>query len=222
MIERLLKANLDIIQISVDRKTPSDVTKKALDLLGPIIENLRKTAIKLHISGVICADTIDEAESVLRYGLEHDIPTELRLMHGDLAGNPKTDPVSHERGRELLDLQVRLKQAGQKVHTTNMILDYQLDTLAGKDIHWKCLAGYKIFFVSADGYFWPCSLLKSDKRIEDITPADLLAYNSVKDCQPKCGIYCAVSNSLFLEQPAQFILREIPARLKQTLRQRRD
>ena len=64
------------------------------------------------------------------------------------------------------------------------------------------MAGYKLFFVSAQGKFWDCSMVHTDKHIMDITLDDLYANYRKKTCQKGCGVYCAVSTSLLVDKPA--------------------
>ncbi len=218
MLFRLERAGLDLLQISLDRKTPSRMTQKALDTLPLSPEVLGKSDIKIHISGVICQNTIEEAEKVLDFGLSHDIPTEVRLMHGDQSGQTRIASSRIKDGLRLIGLQRKLKRQGKRIHSSAMLLSYQKNRLLGKDMPWTCLAGYKIFFVSTEGHFWPCSLLKTNRKIEDITLQDLKAYKRVKECQPSCGIYCSISNSIFFQSPFRFILGEIPSKLRQYMR----
>src|SRR6266540_6042195 len=77
-----------------------------------------------------------------------------------------------------------------------------------------CMAGYKLFFVSAQGKFWICSMVHTDKHIMDVTLDDLYANYRKKSCQKGCGVYCAVSASLLVEKPAQVLGKEIVARAK--------
>lgn len=218
MLSRLESVGLDLIQISIDRKSPSPTSQKALDNLALSLETIRNSRIKIHISGVICQDTVTEAEEVLNFGLSHDIPSEFRLMHGNLSGNTLTAPAFPQDAMRLLEHQIQMKSQGIKVHSPALLLSYQKSKLLGHDISWKCLAGYKVFFVSAQGYFWPCPLMPTNRRIEDITVQDLKAFDGVKECQPHCGIYCVISNSLFMQAPARFIGRELPSVLRQNIR----
>lgn len=57
-------------------------------------------------------------------------------------------------------------------------------------------------------------MVKTEKDIMDITLEDLYANYRKKDCQNGCGVYCAVSTSLLVENPAKVIGREIVARAK--------
>jgi hypothetical protein len=54
----------------------------------------------------------------------------------------------------------------------------------------------------------------TDKHIMDVTLNDLYANYRKKSCQEGCRVYCAVSASLLVEKPAQFLGKEIVARAK--------
>ncbi len=71
------------MQISVDRMTPSAITKKSFKTILPKLDYFKDSKISLHITGVICADTLPESKAVLETGLSRGIPTEVRLVHAD-------------------------------------------------------------------------------------------------------------------------------------------
>jgi hypothetical protein len=76
------------------------------------------------------------------------------------------------------------------------------------------VAGYKLFFVSAQGKFWICSMVHTEKSIMDITLDDLYANYRKKSCQKGCGVYCAVSTSLVVQQPVRVLGSEIMSRAR--------
>src|SRR5262249_8178425 len=106
------------------------------------------------------------------------------------------------------------KRRGEKIHTSEAILDYQRSLLRGEHVEWTCAAGYKLFFVSAQGRFWICSMVHTSKHIMDVTLDDLYANYQKKSCQEGCGVYCAVSASLLVEKPVCVLGKEILARAK--------
>ena len=224
LVRELDTAGLDVMQVSVDRVTPSSVTKKALTNLDRKLELLTDSSIKLHITGVICADTLDECQDVLEYGLSRGIATEIRLVHAGPTGSQRVDPGERARVRAIVERMIALKSAGEKIHTTRALLDYQLGTIDGKPVYddWTCAAGYKLFFVSAQGQFMECSMRPAGRSILEITPNDLRAYYRKKPCQKGCGVYCAVAASLFKNRPAAFIAGEVVPRLRQTLNELRN
>ena len=57
LVAELEDAGLQVIQISVDRMTPSPITRKSFKTILPKLDYFRDSKISLHITGVICADT---------------------------------------------------------------------------------------------------------------------------------------------------------------------
>jgi MoaA/NifB/PqqE/SkfB family radical SAM enzyme len=217
MIGELEDAGLEVMQISVDRILPSAIAKKSLKSVAGRIEMMRNSRIKLHITGTICADTAEDALGVLDHGLARGIPTEVRLVHAGPDQQMRVPPAERLVQRRIIETMKRRKKAGEAVHTTDAILDYQLRLIDGDDVagQWTCAAGYKIFFVSADGKFMECSMRPTDRDILDMTAADLRAYFRVKPCQSGCGVYCGVSTSMYVAHPFRFIGRELGARIGQ-------
>ena len=119
-----------------------------------------------------------------------------------------------EELERFIDSMIERKRRGEKIHTSEAILNYQRSLLRGEHVEWTCMAGYKLFFVSAQGKFWICSMVHTDKHIMDVTLDDLYANYRKKSCQKGCGVYCAVSASLLVERPAQVLGKEIVARAK--------
>ncbi|MBN1654212.1 MAG: radical SAM protein [Deltaproteobacteria bacterium] len=219
LVRSLERAGLDVIQVSVDRVTPSEVTKKSLKSLERKLELFKSSPIKLHITGVICADTLDECEQVLEYGLSRDIPTEIRLVHAGPPGFRPVDFGEQSRVRAILQRMIARKRRGEKVHTTQALLDYQMETLEGKPVHekWTCAAGYKLFFVSAKGRFMECSMRPAGRSIMEMTRNELRSYYRKKPCQQGCGVYCAIGASLFRDNPVSYVAGEVVPRLRQSL-----
>jgi MoaA/NifB/PqqE/SkfB family radical SAM enzyme len=214
LVVELEKAGLQVMQISVDRMTPSAITKKSFKTILPKLDYFRESKISLHITGVICADTLPEAQAVLETGLSRGIPTEVRLVHADPLRRFRVDPGQREELEGFIDSMIERKRRGEKIHTSEAILDYQRSLLRGEHVEWTCAAGYKLFFVSAQGKFWICSMVHTNKHIMDVTLDDLYQNYRKKSCQEGCGVYCAVSASLLVEKPGRVLGKEILARAK--------
>lgn len=218
LLRRLEAAGLDALQVSTDRITPSRVTRKALELQLPALELLRGSSIRTHLSGVICADTLDEAGEVLRRGLALGLPTELRPVHADEGGAVRVPEGERRRTLELIEVQLELKRRGHAVHGMTAVLEHYRSRLLGSEPAWRCVAGYKIFFVSAAGRFWPCSVLRTEKPFDEVGPEDLLRWDCEKPCQAGCGIACAIQHSLYIRAPLRYVAGEIPGRIRRSLR----
>src|SRR5437762_3968478 len=214
LVAQLEKAGLQVMQISVDRMTPSAITKKSFKTILPKLDYFLESKISLHITGVICADTLPESQAVLETGLARGIPTEVRLVHADPLQRFRVDRGPREELERFIDSMIERKRRGEKIHTSEAILNYQRSLLRGEHVEWTCVAGYKLFFGSAQGKFWICSMVHTDKHIMDVTLDDLYANYRKKSCQKGCGVYCAVSASLLVEKPVQVLGKEILARAK--------
>jgi MoaA/NifB/PqqE/SkfB family radical SAM enzyme len=214
LVSQLEQAGLQVMQISVDRMTPSAITKKSFKTVLPKLDYFQDSKISLHITGVICADTLPEAQAVLETGLSRGIPTEVRLVHADPLQRFRVDRGQREELERFIDSMIERKRRGEKIHTSEAILNYQRSLLRGEAVEWTCVAGYKLFFVSAQGKFWICSMVHTDKHIMDVTLDDLYANYRKKSCQNGCGVYCAVSASLLVEKPIGVLGAEIIARAK--------
>lgn len=213
LIQGLEDAGLDALQISVDRMTPIPSTRKSLKSLVPKLELLRASNIRFHISAVLFRDSLAEAREVLDYGLEREIPTHARLVHGGADGELAVERGSKEALQSLIDFQIEQKRKGRKIHSTGYLFDYQKSLLNGHKLDWTCVAGYKYVFVSAQGKFWLCSVNRQPNiDIMDVTPELLRSYFHRKECQDGCGVYCVVSESLVHRHPAKFAARELKER----------
>jgi hypothetical protein len=135
--------------------------------------------------------------------------------------NGRTNCLSHrfrvDRGpceelERFIDSMIERKRRGEKIHTSKAILNYQRSLLRGEHVEWTCMAGYKLFFVSAPGEFLDLQHEHTDKHIMDVTLNDLYANYRNKSCYEGCGVYCAVSGSLLVEKPVQVLGKEIVAR----------
>lgn len=216
LVAALEDAGLEVMQISIDRVTPSPVTRKSLKTIERKVELVRGSRIKLHLTGVICADTVDECEQVLEFGLSRGIPTELRLVHAGPDGAMRVDPGERARARGLIEQMIARKQRGESIHTTRALLDYQLGLLDGANQaeDWTCSAGHKLFFVSAKGKFLECSMRHTERDIMTMTLADLKPYSRKKECQRGCGVYCAIGVSMFRDRPFRYLWGEVVPRLR--------
>ncbi len=135
-------------------------------------------------------------------------------MHADPLRRFRVDRGPREALERFIDSMIERKRRGEKIHTSEAILNYQRSLLRGEHVEWTCVAGYKLFFVSAQGKFWICSMVHTDKHIMDVTLDDLYANYHKKSCQEGCGVYCAVSASLLVEKPVRVLGKEILARTK--------
>jgi MoaA/NifB/PqqE/SkfB family radical SAM enzyme len=218
MLAGLEDAGLTSMQFSVDRMTPNDVTVKTLKTVKHKLSWFVDSPIAFNVNSVLCNDTYEEVGEVIDTCHAEGVAAHARVIHDDLINDkkhrlyPSSDPL-----KELIEYQMKLKAQGSPIHTSWNLLDYQLEILNGEMREWKCVAGYKYFFVSAEGKFWLCSQIRTERNIMDMTADDLLAYDEPKDCQKDCGVWCIVDMSMAVNHPTKYLAREAEARLRTNL-----
>src|SRR5213595_3501608 len=207
-------AGLDGLQISVDRMTPIASTRKAMKSIVHKLDWFKDSKIKPQVSGVLFKETLDEIGQVIDTCFDLGISVHARVVHDDLVHDrAMRDASASEPLLRFLEHQEKLKRSGQKIHSSWNLFAYQKKMLRQEQIEWTCIAGYKYFFVSSTGKFWLCSQVRTERHILEITREDLLSYNKKKSCQARCGVYCTVETSLFVNHPGQYLGREVANRL---------
>lgn len=210
LIQELEQAGLDSLQLSVDRMTPIESTKKAFKTVAHKLAFFENSKIRVNVSGVLFDDTLAEMRSVIDTSVQRGISAHARLAHQDgVKGQWTIQNREKRRLYSFIQELERRKKQGETIHSTFNIIDYQKAILEERPIKWQCLAGYKYFFVSAQGDFWPCSQVRTKRSIMEIVAQDLLSYNYKKDCQDGCGVYCTVSTSLLINKPMRFFTKEL-------------
>ena len=209
VVRELEDAGLDKMQVSVDRMTPTESTRKALKTIGPKLGHLRDSKIKTQMSGVLFDDTLGECHEVLDTALDMGFSSHFRLVHPDPRQSFRVTVGERTRLSSFLEEMWNRKSGGEQIHTSWTILNYQQSLLEGKSLDWTCRAGYKYFFISSQGKFWPCSMVRTNLDIEDVTQDVLASYDRKKSCQESCGVYCVIGTSLLVDRPFRTAMREL-------------
>jgi len=218
LLHDLEKVGLDSFHISVDRMTPVASTHKSMKSVLHKFEWFASSPIKLNVSGVLFRDSLDEAGTVIDTCLDRGVGVHARAVHDDLIQHRTLrDADSTAPILRLVEQQETLKRNGANIHTNWNLFRYQKAMLRGEPVEWTCTAGYKYFYVSARGKFWLCNQVRTDKHILDITPEDLLAYNTKKSCQASCGVYCIVDTSHKVNHPLRYLARDAAGALRSRL-----
>ena len=129
LVTHLEEAGLQVMQISVDRMTPSAITKKSFKTILPKLDYFSDSKISLHITGVICADTLPEALAALETGLARGIPTKVRLVHANPLHRFRVHRGRRDELERFIDSMIERKRRGEKIHTSEAILNYQRSLL---------------------------------------------------------------------------------------------
>jgi MoaA/NifB/PqqE/SkfB family radical SAM enzyme len=207
-VQRLNRAGLDHLQISIDNVMPDDVSKKSLKVLDKKLQVLAEYAeFHVNINSVVGGGihNPDDALVVGRRAIELGFSATVGIIHdGDGQLRPLGDrerAVYHEM------------KAMENRHFAR--LNFFQDAIAqGKPNHWRCRAGARYMYICEDGLVHYCSQQRGypAKPLDQYTVEDIKReYLTEKACAPYCTVSCVhyVSYFDFFRAP-QTMRAELP------------
>jgi MoaA/NifB/PqqE/SkfB family radical SAM enzyme len=190
-IERLNRAGLDHLQISIDNVQPDEISMKSLKVLDRKLELLAGHAeFQVNINSVLGAGVKnpEDALAVTRRALDLGFGSTVGIIHD---GHGQLGPLSSKEGLIFRQIRTLAKQSFGRINVYN---PFQEKLVAGKPNNWwRCRAGGRYLYVCEDGLVHYCSQQKGHPGIplEDYSHADTLReYFTEKSCAPYCTISC--------------------------------
>ncbi len=212
-IERLNRAGLDRLQISIDNVTPDHVSHKSLSVLDQKLRWLARYAtFDVNINTVVGAgirnpqDALAIAERARALGFG----TSVGLIHDGSGQRASLDA----KERAAFDQIGKLTQ-GFYTHGHDSL--FQQNLAAGLPNKWQCRAGSRYLYICEDGLVHWCSQQRGHPGIPlaEYGPADLeREYGSIKSCASFCTISCVHRVALLdelREQPVDTLDRLMAA-----------
>jgi MoaA/NifB/PqqE/SkfB family radical SAM enzyme len=194
-IERLNRAGLDHMQISIDNVMPDDVSKKSLKVLDKKLRMLQEHAdFHININSVIGGGirNPEDALVVSKRAIELGFSSTLGIIH-DSDGQLR--PLG-EREREIY----RQFSQGKKRHFARLHDIFQDAIAEGRSTDWRCRAGARYVYICEDGLVHYCSQQRGypGKPLLEYTVEDIRReYLTEKSCAPYCTISCVHYVSYF-------------------------
>jgi MoaA/NifB/PqqE/SkfB family radical SAM enzyme len=196
-IERLNRAGLDYLQISIDNVQPDEISLKSLKTLDSRLAMLAQHAeFHVNINSVLGAGVRDpnDAVAVTRRAIELGLTTTVGIIHD---GDGQLQAVG-EREQRIYDQIRRLaKGSYSRINQHN---PYQKNLLEGKPNNWWwCRAGGRYLYICEDGLVHYCSQQRGYPGIplEKYTADDIRReYLTKKSCAPYCTISCVHQTSI--------------------------
>ncbi len=186
-IEKLNKAGLEYMQISIDNINPDEVSKKSLRLLDKKLQWLSEFAeFKVNINSVIGGGikTPEDALVIGKRAVELGFSSSLGIIHDGLGTLKPLKGVERE-------VYQQMKEIGKRGHTR--VNRFQDNLADGKPNKWRCRAGARYLYICEDGLVHYCSQQRGYPGIplEQYTFEDIRReYNTKKACAPYCTIAC--------------------------------
>lgn len=186
-IERLNKAGLDHMQISIDNVMPDAVSKKSLKVLDKKLQMLAEHAdFHVNINSVVGGgianpgDALTVSERALGLGFSSTIG----IIHD---GSGQLKPLG-EAERRVWDKVRKLTR-----RSYSRFNHFQEAIANGKTNDWRCRAGSRYLYICEFGLVHYCSQQRGYPGVPlaDYTTADIKReFLTEKSCAPSCTISC--------------------------------
>ena len=186
-IERLNRAGLEYLQISIDNAMPDEVSKKSLKVLDQKLKLLAEHAdFHVNINSVLGSGVNDpeDALKVANRAVELGFTSTVGIIHD---GNGQLQPLA-SREREIFE---EIMSLGKK--SFSRVNQFQHRIAAGQENDWRCRAGSRYLYICEDGLVHYCSQQRG-------YPGIPLAKYSAEDrrrefytqkyCAPRCTVSC--------------------------------
>jgi hypothetical protein len=212
-IQRLNRAGLDHLQISIDNVQPDNVSMKSLKVLDRKLQWLAEyAAFQVNINSVIgTSRRPEDAVVVARRASELGFATTVGIVHDAEGQLRPLGEAEYSVYREIA------QKTCQSFLTFSYYNHFQKNLIQGKPNDWSCRAGSRYLYICKDGLVHYCSQRRGAPGIplEKYTAEDLKReYQSVKSCTPFCTVSCVHQVSMidqFREQPRESLARLFPA-----------
>jgi MoaA/NifB/PqqE/SkfB family radical SAM enzyme len=186
-IDRLNRAGLDHMQISIDNVQPDEISKKSLKVLDKKLEFLAEYAeFHVNINSVVGGGikTPQDALTIGKRALELGFTSTIGIIHD---GDGQLKPLQDEERR------VYYEMAGLKKKNYSRFNKFQEAIANAEPNDWRCRAGARYLYVCEDGLVHYCSQQRGwpGTPLGNYTQADLeREYLTEKTCAPNCTVSC--------------------------------
>ena len=193
-IQRLNRAGLEWLQISIDNVNPDEVSKKSLKVLDKKLQLLAEHAdFHVNINSVV-GSGISHPQDALVIGkraVELGFTSTIGILHDD---SGQKQPLGEEERRIYHEMQALEKSSFTRVNK------FQDNIAKGLPNDWRCRAGARYLYICENGLVHYCSQQRGYPGIplEEYTRDDLRReYLTEKSCAPHCTVSCVHQVSIF-------------------------
>jgi MoaA/NifB/PqqE/SkfB family radical SAM enzyme len=193
-IERLNRAGLEWLQISIDNVTPDEVSKKSLKVLDKKLELLAEYAdFHVNINSVVGGGVRNpqDALTIGKRALGLGFTSTIGIIHD---GTGQLQPLNEE------ERQIYQEMKSMEKSSFTRINGFQDNIADGRPNQWRCRAGARYLYICEDGLVHYCSQQRGYPGIplEKYTIEDIRReYLSEKTCAPNCTVSCVHQVSVF-------------------------
>jgi MoaA/NifB/PqqE/SkfB family radical SAM enzyme len=193
-IQRLNRAGLEWLQISIDNVTPDLVSKKSLKVLDKKLELLAEHAdFHVNINSVVGGGVRNPQDGLTigKRALGLGFTSTVGIIHD---GTGQLQPLGEEERRVYHEMKSMEKSSFTRINR------FQDNIAQGRPNQWRCRAGARYLYICEDGLVHYCSQQRgypaiplAKYSIEDIRRE----YLSEKACASHCTVSCVHQVSVF-------------------------
>ena len=187
-IQRLNRAGLEHLQISIDNVMADDVSKKSLKVLDKKLQLLAVHAdFHVNINSVVGGGIRNPQDALVigRRAVELGFTSTVGIIHN---GDGQMEPLNPEERAVYAQMKSLEKSSYSRVN------GFQENIANGRPNNWRCRAGGRYLYICEEGLVHYCSQQRGypGKPLAEYTRADLRReYLAEKSCAPHCTVSCA-------------------------------
>jgi MoaA/NifB/PqqE/SkfB family radical SAM enzyme len=186
-IERLNRAGLEYLQISIDNAMPDEVSKKSLKVLDQKLKLLAEHAVfQVNINSVLGSGVKnpEDALAVARRAQGLGFTSTVGILHD---GQGQLKPLGTRETEIFEEIMAMGKRGFSRLN------GFQHNIAKGKPNEWRCRSGSRYLYICEDGLVHWCSQQRGYPGIplEKYTAEDRRReYLTKKHCAPRCTVSC--------------------------------
>ena len=186
-IERLNRAGLDHMQISIDNLEPDEISKKSLKVLDKKLEMLAQHAeFHVNINSVVGGGFRDPNDALVigRRALGLGFESTIGIIHD---GSGQLKPLKVDEAK------VYHTMTNRKKTNYSRFDQFQEAIVEGRANDWRCRAGSRYLYICEDGLVHYCSQQRGYPGVPlaEYKTADVKReFLTAKSCAPNCTVGC--------------------------------
>jgi MoaA/NifB/PqqE/SkfB family radical SAM enzyme len=188
-IERLNRAGLSLVQISIDNLEPNDVSEKSLSKIQKRLVGLKQHAkFGINVNAVLGSCSPDSTRKLVDQVEELGFFMTVGLLHD---GDGQLDPGL--AGDELPALYKEMRQRSKKSIFHHVGEGWEDSMIERREVPFRCRAGGRYLYIDEHGAVSYCSQRRSEPGtpLLKYTSKDLReAFETPKGCEASCTIAC--------------------------------
>ncbi len=186
-IERLNRAGLEYLQISIDNVQPDDISKKSLKVLDKKLILLAEHAeFHVNINSVLGGGMRqpEDALTIARRAISLGFTSTVGILHDGHGQLQPLGPREHGIFDEIMSL-------GKRFFAR--VNGFQRNIAAGRENQWRCRAGSRYLYICEDGLVHYCSQQRGYPGIplgQYTAERRRQEFLTRKGCAPRCTVSC--------------------------------